>query len=534
LKNWKSNFLHTRLWQAAAQLDGTPPTGQCRNCLWFKTAHCTFFTSHAVEAQDTPCSDGLLVLFLGNDVIFKQGDTQTIKPLRYLTNQKTKQELADTFGLEEDQAEDVVIKVKARHENWKATRKNKEKKPPPPKPEIDIELRGEATALLQSPNILETYIRNSDKWLVEDETTRKLELLAFISACGEYPINLALQQVAGSGKSYTITQTAKYFESEDVWVCGAVSPKALIHGYGTWDNEKDAFIIDLQKKVIVFLDTPQFETLEMLKPLLSRDKFETMYRFVDKNTMKTVTVILRGWPAVIFCSVQGRYTKEFIRRWFTASPAVTPEKIAKSIKLKAQREAAPEKHEEDAEFKVLRKAFAMLKEGYPHKAVIPYAPKLAEHFRAKQPTDMSYFNLFLALIKCVTILHAQQRQKDEKGRLTATMQDYQTAYNIFRDIEKPTTMGLGQNVLDFYQNVLRTIEGDYTTYGEIVAKYAQAYGESKSHTTLRVEYLQPLERAGLVETEKDPTDKRRVLIAVNPLPEESLIDNEGFRKESIV
>ncbi len=60
-------------------------------------------------------------------------------------------------------------------------------------------------------------------------------------------------------------------------------------------------LIDLSHKIIVFQDTPNPGLLIALMPLLSHDKYQVEYEFVDTyNEIKTKTNILRGWPAVIF------------------------------------------------------------------------------------------------------------------------------------------------------------------------------------------------------------------------------------------
>jgi hypothetical protein len=60
-------------------------------------------------------------------------------------------------------------------------------------------------------------------------------------------------------------------------------------------------LIDLSHKILVFLDTPRPELFSALMPLLSHDKYEVDYEYVDThNGIKTRTNVLIGWPAVIF------------------------------------------------------------------------------------------------------------------------------------------------------------------------------------------------------------------------------------------
>lgn len=60
-------------------------------------------------------------------------------------------------------------------------------------------------------------------------------------------------------------------------------------------------LIDLDHKVLIFSDTPKHTLLEAIMSLLSHDRFEVEYEFVDTyNGIKTKSNVLRGFPTVIF------------------------------------------------------------------------------------------------------------------------------------------------------------------------------------------------------------------------------------------
>ena len=203
------------------------------------------------------------------------------------------------------------------------------------------------------------------------------------------------------------------------------------------------------------------------------------------------------------------------------------------IKAKGTKAEKPE--EEDQEFKVWQKAFQLLAKNSPYRIVIPYGSILAKHFRCKKPIDMRFFDLFLSLIKASAILHAYQRKRDQKNRLIATLKDYEVAYEIFKQIEKPTTLGVGQNVLDFYEQIILPLseKQDYMTYEDLTAKYLEIHEEPISRTQLREEYLKPLERLGVVDIEQHPQDRRkRIITARGKISEASLINHEEFLREA--
>lgn len=506
--------------------------GSCGNCIFFKTEKCRY--SHErdlIQYGDNPCQDGLIVLPFGSDVIIKRGEQQLIIPYRFVTSKSNKDNLIRTFDIDLEEIEQTVINIKKLYLRRKEKAEHPKTKTVQPE---DPQLKAEAEELLKDPNLLDKFITHGDKWLVADETVRKIELLTCISALGDYPLNLALQQVFSSGKTKTIVTVAKYFTDNDVWFLGSMSPRSLIHERGTYNEDTDKFVIDLQNKIIIFLDEPQFETLRMLKPLLSHDRFEIDFKFVQKDTMKTIVSTLKGWPSTVFCAVKSKYSMEFCSRWLTASPQIDIEKIKKVITLKGETAAEPEKYRIDREFKIFKKAFNILKMKAPYKVVIPYAKRLAENYRAKKPSHMRFFDLLLAIIKASTVLHAEQRGKDENKRLVASLEDYETAKTIFQVIERATVFGVGQNVLDFYENIIEP-ETEAQTYESLMSKHQELYEEPINRNTLRENVLKPLEKAGLIDMATDPQDKRKkVITATTRKPYTSLIDDEGFKQKILL
>jgi hypothetical protein len=481
---------------------------------------------------DPVCLDCLTVQLFKNDVLIKQAETSIMKPLRFLTSNKTKNDIFEAFDLSEQDVENLIVYIKTRTMQQETT----EEKPTKTEPTINPEQQEKALILLKDPNIFSKFLTHQNRFLIMDLVVRKLILLTCCSAYSTYPLNLSLQQVFSAGKTTTTTQTAKYFP--DVWLLGAMSPKSLIHEKGEPTENQDGYIINLEGKIIVFLDEPQLETLAMLKPLLSHDTYETTYKYVDKQSGETVKAILRGFPSVIFCTTKSKYIMEFSSRWLTASPETTPEKIQKVIAAKGAK--ASQTDQPDPEFETWQTAFKLLSKEVPLKAIIPYANELAQSFRAKKPIDMRFFDLFLALIKATTILHAFQREKTENGILKATIADYEEAYAVFHEIEKSTTLGLGQNILDFFNNIVTplwkerqelTSDMRIITYEDLLYYYQEATEEPISRTTLRETFLKPLEQKGLIDFENDPQDKRKKdIIVKNAIPEASLINNEEFKK----
>ena len=94
-------------------------------------------------------------------------------------------------------------------------------------------------------------------------------------------------------------------------------------------------LIDLSHKIFICPDKPNQQFLNAIIPILSHDKYEVTYQYVDR--FYTKTNIVRGWPVVITVqadntSKDSRYT-ETKRRMPIANPKMNQKKYSAAINL---------------------------------------------------------------------------------------------------------------------------------------------------------------------------------------------------------
>ena len=106
-------------------------------------------------------------------------------------------------------------------------------------------------------------------------------------------------------------------------------------------------LIELTGKTLIFLDSPPARLLEALMPLLSHDRMEVEYEYVDThNGIKTRGNVLRGFPAVIFTPAKD-YTNnprypEIHRRFLVTNPDMSQEKYQKAIECMSAKYSLPD------------------------------------------------------------------------------------------------------------------------------------------------------------------------------------------------
>ncbi len=106
-----------------------------------------------------------------------------------------------------------------------------------------------------------------------DDDNKLVAFLAMLSAYTEdSQLNLSFNAPSSAGKSFIPTEIAALFPPEDVVELGYASPTSFIHGNSEFNKEKQQYTVDLERKIIIFLDQPHSMLLEHLRPLLSHDK----------------------------------------------------------------------------------------------------------------------------------------------------------------------------------------------------------------------------------------------------------------------
>ena len=205
----------------------------------------------------------------------------------------------------------------------------------------------------------------------------------------------------GQGKSHVVQRVVNLFPKNDIVSLGGMSEKALFHRDGplvikdddgnyisleqkikdielqiqiyyneiekTTDNNlkqarkeiKDLEdrkkeltkhskkLIELTGMTLIFLDSPPARLLEALMPLLSHDRMEVEYEYVDThNGIKTRGNVLRGFPAVIFTAAKD-YTNnprypEIQRRFLVTNPDMSQEKYQKAIECMSAKYSLPD------------------------------------------------------------------------------------------------------------------------------------------------------------------------------------------------
>ena len=404
---------------------------------------------------------------------------------------------------------------------------------------------------LSSPELIKTLGLTIKK----DEENKLITFLCELSAYTENSqFNISFNAPSSTGKSYIPTEIARLFPEEDVIEIGYCSPTAFFHDIGEYQKEKKGYLVDLSKKVLIFLDQPHTQLLERLRPLLSHDKKEINLKITDKTQkfgLKTKNVLLRGYPSVIFCTGNLRIDEQEATRFLLLSPETNQEKLREAIHEKIKKETDANAHQEwldkNPERKLLEERIRAIKQENIKEIKIGSPEKIEQRFFKKnemlKPRHSRDIGRLISLIKSFAILNLWFREKSGSG-IMANDNDIEEAFKIWDAISESQELNLPPYIYHLYHEVILSAWNDKNknrsegfeeitgelglTRQDIIQKHYQVYGRFIADWQLRQQIIPMLETSGLIMQEQDPNDKRKMLI----YPTASLaISKEGNNSE---
>jgi DNA-binding MarR family transcriptional regulator len=449
------------------------------------------------------------------------------------------------------------------------------------------------TPLLQGFNLFKMLVEIRRSTIKEDDYMIMQSLLHMASAFLTEPANMGVEAPSSEGKTYPVVETAKLFPPENVWFLAGLSPTAIAHDYGELVDaeskqpltpmlmrlqeeleelrrsrngevkarkrdiraemarllKNSAYLVDLENKILLFLDRPNPETLQKLYPILSHDVYESSYRFTDKKfkgPLKTVHVILRGWPTAIFIRVYGEREAEnwaqTISRFTTVSPKMDVRKYRAAIRLKSLIMGIPghllverlglgrEEWAREAVKMVSKRLTAMKtkvreRSGRADSSMfwIPFYKKIGEEFPAEVGRRMRDSERFLTLMQAHAALNVYARPKlvypDGTEYIVVVREDYEDVAKLYFSEEDRMIIltGLPRHVLEFFRKVVKPLwDGKKMglTVRELVDAVVKQLGKTLSDSTIRNNYIRQLENAGFISFEENPEDRREKIVRV--------------------
>ncbi len=388
-------------------------------------------------------------------------------------------------------------------------------------------------------------IRILEPTIKQDNTNKFLVFAAMLNAyTEENQMNIAFIAPSSSGKSHIPHEVSMLFPKEDIIMLGSASPTAFYHDMGAYDKETNTLTVDLERKIVIFLDQPNTALLERLRALLSHDEKEVKNKITDKSEkkgMRTKNVILRGFSTFVFCTAGLKVDEQESTRFLLLSPEINQEKIREAVLQRIRKGSDSESFykilNSDPERKLLKQRILAIKQAHIIDIKIHNPNLVEEMFFQRQkklkPRDQRDIAKIMNIIKSFALINYWFREKDGLS-IVANDEDIKNAFEIWDSLSDAQSLGLPPYIYDLYNDVIVAEFHKVNdknigvpvglTRGRISSTHYEVYGRYIADWQLR-QIITMLETAGLIYQEADEIDKRKMLVYPTFAKKESRSNN---------
>lgn len=299
-----------------------------------------------------------------------------------------------------------------------------------------------------------------------DYENKIITFLAMLSCyTDKSQLNISFNAPSSSGKTYIATELASLFPSEDKIERSGASPKSFYHSEGTQIERggKKYKLVDLERKILLFYEQPNPELQKNLRAVLSHDQRELVYSIAgkDKGKNKTEDIMIRGFPATIFCSAGLQLDEQEATRAILLSPEVSEEKLKEGVHLAALKGSNEAKYSEWLESlsdrnELMRRIKAIRDERVD--SIVVNNSKLVEERFSKtfgkiKPRHMRDMGHLLNLIKAIALFNVWHRKQPD-GCVAASGDDIDLGFSLWSKVIESQDLNVPPAVLILYKNFI--------------------------------------------------------------------------------
>jgi hypothetical protein len=371
-----------------------------------------------------------------------------------------------------------------------------------------------------------------------DWENKLITFFCFLSAYTHHAqFNVSFNAPSSSGKTYISTAIARLFPQEDKISLVRATPTALYYQHGVLDEKRNAILVPLSRKIILFLEVPGPDIQKNIRSLMSHDQWELVSLLTNKDKKganRATKVIFVGFPSIVLCSAGLKLDEQEATRVILLSPEETEEKIRDSLHFTAMRNSGNEsfmKRINENPFRQdLKERILAIRSEKVYDIFIPRINEIEVRFtktlgklKSRNNRDLDHF---CKLIKAIALLNIWHRRRGN-GSFAASESDVDQAFRLWALVSESQDQNTPPALMRFYKNLLlpawlekkqspehaQDIEDGKIGLSrqELCNYYLRQEGQTLRDDYLRKQMLPQLEASGMVVQAKPSFGDKRSL-----------------------
>ncbi len=389
--------------------------------LIYSTTLATYFIKGGVRCTHKDLHNLKITLVVENEKGKKSRNGLDLYEDRQI--EKTARHVADRLNLRADLIELDLHALTDELENYRKAQLQSTGLDRDKKVQLNPTRRSLCLAFWQHKNLLHRIDAQLENYgIIGENNNRRLGFCIASSSRMREPLHGLIQGSSGSGKTHLLSA-----------LCALIPPEWYIPITRATDNSFYNFQrYELRHKLISVedKDTMSDEANLAFRELQSKGMLSQSTTGQDENGHNRSYIReVYGPIASLACTTKGELYLDDMNRCFLLAVDESDEQTKRILayqKRRAAGEVDSNNKEEIAAF--MQDALRLLQS---YEVVIPQATKLSLPSDVKDKRRLN--SLYLSLVKQITLLHQYQRQKDDKSRLIATLEDLKCANEILFD-----------------------------------------------------------------------------------------------------
>jgi hypothetical protein len=329
-------------------------------------------------------------------------------------------------------------------------------------------------SLARLPRILDAMADEiRSRGLVGEQRLAQTLYLVLTSRLLAKQVSAGVKGHSASGKSYTVETVTRFFPPEAYLEFTAMSERALVYSTEQYAH----------RTLVVYEVTALREGVEddmtsyFIRSLLSEGRidYEVTVRAKDGG-FTTEKITKKGPTNLVFTTTKTRVHSENETRILSLATDDSREQTARVLL-----ELADEGNG-NGDLEPWRDLQRWLADA-EHRVTIPYATRLARHVAPVAVRMRRDFGSLLALIRAHAVLHQANRERDDDGRIIATLDDYTVVRELVADV---IAEGVGTTVSDMVRETVAAVAALATADGVMALAIADKLGLDKSNVSRRL------------------------------------------------
>jgi len=354
--------------------------------------------------------------------------------------------------------------------------------------------------LAHTPHVLDVLADDLVRaGLAGEDRAGKLLYLVLTSRVLARPVSAAIKGPSSGGKSFLVETVSAFFPPAAFYALTAMSERAL--AYGTEP---------LSHRFLILYEAAGLEgefASYIVRSLLSEGRLR--YETVEKTAsgLQPRLIEREGPTGLITTTTKIALHPENETRLLSVPITDTPEQTKRVLRVLAEDEVEPL---ELGRWIALQEWLAVSE----HRVVVPFARPLAELVPPVAVRLRRDFGALLNLVRAHALLHQATRERDDRGRIIATVDDYAVVRELIVDI---VSEGVEATISATVRETVQAVEAAGVEGGISRARLAQALNVDKSVASRR--WL-AARAGGYLKNLEDKRGKPARIVLADPLPDD--------------